>query len=109
MSTPTLGYPTRTEAVVALREKGVSISDIAAQMGIAKSTVSALYCFSRGTRKRVKSSPFGRIEVPREMLENLVSHAKKRHVNVNRLATMIIRAVVEGSLVDAVLDDGASP
>lgn len=104
--TPTLGYPCRSEAVMALIEQGLSQAEIATRIGIKPSTV-AVHCHylrrGRGDRGYPK---FARIRIERDALAPLASHAAARGVTVDILARRILQAVVDGNLVDAVLDDG---
>jgi len=46
---------------------------------------------------------------PTDLLDLLIPHAQRRGCRVNELARRIVDTVVEEGLVDAVLDDGASP
>ena len=104
----TLGYPTRTAAVVALREQGLSTKAIAAKIGIAPKTVSALENSATrvpapGNRTRRSSNS---VEFDYALREQLRRHARVRDVSVEALARLILETVVYSDLVDAVLDDG---
>ena len=104
--TPTLGYPSRREAVMALTAQGLSQADIAARIGIRPSPV-AVHCHylrrGRGDRGHPK---FAHLRIERDALAALASHAAARGVTVDVLARRILQAVVDGNLADAVLDDG---
>jgi transcriptional regulator with XRE-family HTH domain len=104
---PALGYPSRTAAVHALREQGLSTKEIARRLQIKLSTVSALECGSgRACRLPRQSHERGRtIAVPIDVLNALSPHAAKRGIHVNSLARLIISTVVDDRMIDAVLDD----
>lgn len=106
---PCLGYPSRTAAVVGLRQQGLTTGQIAQAIGINPKTVTALECGSgRPTRERSEYQYLGRaILVPTDVLDALGPHAAKRGVSVNNLARLIVSTVVDEGMIDAVLDDGA--
>jgi DNA-binding CsgD family transcriptional regulator len=104
----TLGHATRTDAVIALREQGLSTAEIASRIGIETKTVSALEASALRSRARA-ARPFqqqGRaVLFPLDVLAALRRPAEQRGLHPNRLAGLIVEAVVDGNLVDAVLDD----
>lgn len=110
---PCLGYPSRTDAVLALRDLGQSDREIARRIGIEPKTVTALAISA--DRKR-RDSAHGRSErfagtgsgivLPLDVQQRLRSAAARRRISVHRLAIMIVEAVADSDLVDAVLDDG---
>lgn len=106
---PTLGYPSRTDAVLALRKQGRSTPDIAIALGVEVKTVSALeHSAGRGRRAPRPAEQLGRtILFPVDVLDALGPYAARRGVHPNALARRIVEEVVDGGLVDAVLDDGA--
>ncbi len=106
---PTLGYPSRTEAVMGLRDQGLNTRQIADRIGINVTTVSALECSATRSaeRQRRPSEAYGRTVVfPVDVLHVLRPHAARRGITVNQLARDIVSAVVDDDLVTAVLDDG---
>jgi hypothetical protein len=106
---PCLGYPSRTAAVLGLRQLGFSTGQIASAIGINSKTVTALECGSaRPRRERSEYQYLGRaVLVPTDVLDALGPHAAKRGVSVNSLARLIICTVADEGMIDAVLDDGA--
>lgn len=106
---PSLGYPSRTAAVIALRQQGCTTREIAERVGIEPKTVTALECSAwprratTGQSGTVYSHDFG--SVPLNIRQMLRPHAAKRGMTTDRLMREIIEAVVIGKLVDAVLDD----
>ncbi|MFO6448637.1 hypothetical protein ACLBKU_15995 [Erythrobacter sp. NE805] len=108
-SKPCLGYPSRTAAVLGLRQQGLTTRQIANAIGISTSTVTALECgSSRPKRERSDYQYLGRaVLVPTDVLHALGPHAAKRGVSVNGLARLIVCTVVDEGMIDAVLDDGA--
>jgi len=106
---PTLGYATRTDAVLALRAQRVSTAEIARRLEIEPKTVTAL-AHSAGRRRRATrpSEEMGRtIVFPVDILDALRPHAAKRGMHVNSLARRIVETVVDEKMVDALLDDEA--
>jgi Helix-turn-helix. len=107
---PCLGYPSRTQAVHALRANGMSTRQIADAVGIKISTVSALELGSsrpREIRKERPSEKLGRtVVVPIDVLDQLGPHAARRNISVNHLARLLISTIVDEGMIDAVLDDG---
>lgn len=106
---PCLGYPSRTAAVLGLRQQGLTTAQIGQAIGISTKTVTALECgSSRPKRERSDYEYLGRaVLVPTDVLDALGPHAAKRGVSVNGLARLIISTVVDEGIIDAVLDDGA--
>jgi len=105
---PTLGYPSRTEAVLALRGKGLDTSEIAESIGIEIKTVVALECSAARSARRHKrpSEQQGRtIVFPVDVLGSLRPHAQARGITVNKMVRDIVAAVADDELVDAILDD----
>ncbi len=103
---PTLGYPTRTAAVVALRASGMSLQAVAARIGIPVTTVSALECSARRHSAARQSPDTSRtVHFPLALLQRLAPAARKRGMTRETLAWIIVERVVEDDLVEAVLDD----
>jgi Bacterial regulatory proteins, luxR family len=109
---PTLGFSSRTEAVLALRADGCTTRQIADRVGITENTVTALE-HSSGRAKQRPSRPAkanGRaILFPRAILDRLGPHAAVRGIHPNSLARMIVEIAVDEGLIDSILDDGAEP
>lgn len=105
---PTLGYSSRTDAVLSLRAKGFTTGQIAAQIGIADATVTALEHSAGRSRQRAKrpAEENGRtVLFPRTILDRLGPHAARRGIHPNTLARMIVEIAVDEGLVDSILDD----
>lgn len=106
---PTLGYPSRTEAVIALRQQGLSTTDIAGRIGISPGTVTALECSAQRSAKPRGVRPaeqHGRtIVFPIDVLEALRPYALRRQLTVNALARRLIETIADDGMVDAILDD----
>lgn len=108
-SKPTLGYPSRTAAVLALRARGYSRGKVAALIGIPDTTVAALEVSGRraGKRRQRPAEQNGRtIVFPRDVLDRLHPHAAERDITANELARRIVETVLDEGLIRAVLDDG---
>jgi hypothetical protein len=107
VSKPTLGYASRTEAILALKAQGVRTKDIGPMLGIKRGTVSTLYSLSRNDyAHREGKAPTGRVYVERWILDALRPNAKARGIHSNWLAARLLKVIVESGLIDAVLDDG---
>lgn len=106
---PTAGYPSRTAAVEALRARGLKTSAIAAQLGLAPSTVSALECSAARTAagsRRLGMPPHrSGLVLPLDVSAGLRRAAVLRGWSVDRLALRLLEAIAAEDLVDAVLDD----
>lgn len=105
---PTLGYPTRTAAVLALRNQRMSTSEIARAIGINESTVTALEHSAgrrRGRAPRRHEELCRTVLFPVDVLDVLGPHAARRNMHPNRLARLIVETVVDENMIDAVLDD----
>jgi transcriptional regulator len=104
----TLGYPSRTEAVLALRASGLSTRQIADRIGIAEATVTALEHSSGRANKRAArpSEVNGRtILFSRDVLDRLSPHAARRGIHPNHLARLLVEVAVDEGLIDNILDD----
>lgn len=105
---PTLGYRSRSEAVLALQAKGLSDLQIAAEIGIPKERVSALA--TSGWRARRPAEAAARtVVVPIETLEALRPAALARGISLNVLVRQLLEHIVDDKLVGAILDDGRQP
>ena len=109
---PCLGYPSRTEAVHALRCKGLTTPEIAARIGIEPKTVTALE--RDAYRSRARETPTaGAIRMSKitdhfdqSVVLRLRPHAAVRDVSVERLIKQLVETIAADGMVGAVLDDG---
>lgn len=102
---PTLGYPSRTAAVLALRSQGLDDVEIACRIGIRREAVSALAWSAEGRRRRPAEANGRTVVFPVTVLARLIPYAAARSISTNELARRIVEAAVDDSIVDAVLDD----
>lgn len=101
---PTLGYRSRTAAVIALRGQGLSDRQIADRIGITHAAVSALA--ASGKRSTRPAEANGRtIVFPADILDRLAPHAEVRGISCNELARRIVDIAAEEGMIDAILDD----
>lgn len=102
---PSLGYPTRTAAIEALRKRGMETREIADELGTSTGNVIGLEW--RAARPRSAASS-GRhdpmITVPNDVMQQLRAHAFRRRISMTRLAARILAAVAGAGMVDQVLD-----
>jgi orotate phosphoribosyltransferase-like protein len=99
---PTLGYRSRTDAVVALRAGGLSTKEIARQLEVSYNTVTSLECqrrHSKGNRT---------VLLPVDTLERLKTPANQRNITANELVRRIVEVIIDDDMIDAVLDDSAA-
>lgn len=106
---PCLGYPTRTDAVIALRNEGLSTREIAGRIGIAPGTVTALEASAARRRGDYKPRPrreFANVvPVDPDTLAALRPHAARRSISVDLLIQQLLMILADDDLVDALLDD----
>lgn len=105
---PTAGFATRTEAVLALRAVGRTTRQIADEIGIETKTVNALEVSAIRSIKRLRDPGAldGRgVLLPADILSQMRRASAKRGMAPHELAVRIVRVVVTGGLIDAVLDD----
>lgn len=103
MTKPCLGYPSRIDAVTALREFGLSHYEIAQRTGIQVGAVRAL---SSARQRSGRTIPIYRsVPLPIEELHALHPHAARRGIHPNALARRIVATVIRDGMIDAVLDD----
>jgi hypothetical protein len=102
---PTLGYPSRTAAVLALRKQRLDTGAIAARIGIAPKTVLSLETSAARTIRHRDGCRT--VVFPIDLLNACTPHAARRGITANELARRIVEAAIDGKIVDAVLDDAA--
>lgn len=107
---PALGYPSRTDAVIALRKQGLSTAIIARRLLITASQVSALeasHARSMNKRSDAPTKDHGRAVLLTADVHRLLGpHAAKRDMSVSHLARLLIETAVDDNMIDAILDDG---
>jgi RNA-splicing ligase RtcB len=91
---------------MALTAQGMDRFEIASLIGIKPGSVAVHLHYGKRGRGYGVSQAFAHVRITRKALTTLASHAAKRGVAVDSLARLILQAVVDGNLVDAVLDDG---
>lgn len=93
MSKETLGYPTRTEAVLALAAQGLDNRAIGAKVGISPSTVAALAASAQRAKSR-RTEPCatpkrGRYGMPTAQLETAVMDLYEAGLNRDQIADQL--------------------
>jgi transposase len=108
---PTLGYPSRTQAVRALIAQGLSEQEIADKIGISKNNVQCLqYDLTSRVRHRrsgAHKGPMRTVHMSKADLEILTPQARKRGIHVAELARRLLCVIADDGLADAILDDAA--
>ncbi|MCK9551590.1 hypothetical protein [Aquamicrobium sp.] len=105
---PTLGYGSRTEAVIALRREGMRPSAIARRLGIEVKTVAALECSARRSTSNPRADAGNRknaVLITYDLRCHLREAARRRELSVEAVALRILETVAYSNLIDAVLDD----
>lgn len=103
LAKPCMGYPTRTAAVKALSEQGMSSDMIAHKTGMDTRTVAALR--QNLVRQRERRAKALERLLSEETLMFIEAAAETRGVNPGALAMRIIDTVAREEIIDAVLDD----
>lgn len=104
-SVPTLGYPSRTDAVLALRRQGRTTREIAQTLGIEMKTVAALECSAARRGGSTATNPRHSYGISLGTRQRLRPHAARRGMTVDHLIIALVDQVAEADLVDTVLDD----
>ena len=104
----TFGYASRTEAIMALRAQNLTTRQIADKIGIEPKTVSALEVSV--TRSKARLPQPGEVQgrlmlLPADLAGKMRRASSSRGLSPNQLARRIVEVVVNGGLIDAVLDD----
>ena len=99
---PTLGYPSRTAAVMALLDEGLNYDEIAARIGISTNTVRSL-----------ENDHLEKIAVTRIRCKLVNPHsdymrkaARLRGITASQLAHHLLEIICEDDLLLSILDDG---
>lgn len=104
---PALGYKSRTAAVLALRAEGKKTYEIAAAIGISRSSVAGLEASWR-KQKGISVPRKELTDLPLDLRAALRPYATKRDMTIDRLIIDLLIAVTRDKIVDAVLDDGVT-
>jgi cyanate lyase len=100
---PTIGYATRTEAVVTLRKAGLSTPEIMEKVGA--SNPSSVYCLERQARKKIDTKRKVRLALVlhEDTLISLNPHAERRDITVNDLCQRLIETIVSANMTYEIL------
>lgn len=103
-----LGYPSLTDAIHALRRKGLTTREIADQIGRTTYTVVALELNGGKPRAVRPAERMGRtVVLAIDVLDALRPAAERRSISVNELVRRLIETIADDKLVDSVLDDAS--
>lgn len=109
---PSLGFPSRSKAILALRMRGLTTSEIAEQVGVPQKTVTAFEANACQRARPARMAPIGAIRMSRisdhfdpSVIDLLRPAAEKRHISVDSLIRKLAVTVAREAIVDAVLDD----
>jgi hypothetical protein len=108
---PTLGYKSKSQAAVALNDRGISHREIAQRVGVAVAAVGAL--INSGKRAKRPCTRGGALEV-RSMLGGdtitvLQQAAEARGTTIAIITARLLTFAARDNLIDAILDDGGKP
>ncbi|MCB1462100.1 MAG: hypothetical protein KDJ90_06670 [Nitratireductor sp.] len=105
---PTLGYPSRSAAVVALRGEGESDRRIAELIGIPVERIGALYVSATRQRPARPSERDARtVTFPNSILDKVEPAARARGITANELIRRLVETIADDDLFEAVLDEQA--
>jgi len=114
-SVPTLGYPSRKDAVLALMRKGLTNAQIAEKAGTTIGTVSTVTAQERRRTRMAMPRPglsdgAESASAPLSALATvrLEKAAAARGIDVAELCRKILTEIADDNLVDAILDDGGA-
>ena len=102
--------------VIEMAQSGVPPGEIAMKLNRMPNTVYSILCLARRdgvaipkcrTGPSFRSADF--IAVDRKITRKLAPHALSREIDTKALAAKILKVVIEGDLIDAVLDDEVRP
>ena len=106
---PTLGYETRTAAVLALRKEGMSRREVAQKLDTTIANVKNIEAYAakkpeilKTRRKQYRR----RITISVPTADNLERFASARSITFQELARRLLDTIARDGLVDSVLDDG---
>lgn len=100
---PTLGFASRCEAALALRDKGLKHHEIAKRLGVNESSVGNLVRQGRIKRGEGATSYFVEPLTGRQR-DRLRREARKRGVAVRALVSQLLGIIVDDRLFAALLD-----
>lgn len=100
---PCMGFPSRTDAAMALKARGLTSRQIAEAIGISIPNVEALIASRQRTEGMKKHRPPP--SLPAHIASALAPHAHNRGITAPELAARILETVIADQLIDAVLDD----
>lgn len=101
---PTLGYPSKSAAIVALQEQGWKLREIGDRLGMTERQASSL---ATRYRQREKRKAGERTLVLDPLLHtDLRRHAVHYGTSVEQLVFRLLMVIVSDKLVDAILDEG---
>ena len=91
---PTLGYPSRGEAIFALCGGGMKLSDAAREIGITQDNARSLLRYQRLKRGLDGYTTSG-----------LEKAARRRRITIDELVARLLTVISREGLVEAILDD----
>jgi hypothetical protein len=98
---PTIGFHSKTSAIVALRESGMSWSQIDKSLGLSPGAAASLV--TKAKKRQEKAVRL--FEMPANLWLDLERAAVRRNMQVNDFARKILIRVVVDKLYAAILDD----
>lgn len=100
---PTLGYPTRWQAVKALRDAGWSTSSIMEKLDLTATQVRQLDYYILGKTQKPKTTRT--VALTEKTYQRLRNAAKVRGVTSDQLGERVLSIVLTDHLVGAILDE----
>jgi hypothetical protein len=100
---PTMGYPTRRDAIIAMHADGKTQKEISTALRVTKGYVSGVLSEAGRTRRTLHSY----VTIPADTLAMIQDDADRRGVHVKELAARLLTKTAQDGLVDAIMDDAA--
>jgi transcriptional regulator len=94
----TLGFPSKSAAIIALRDRGLTEGQVAKRLGMRPRTVSSMEVRAR---RRLKRS----FDLPENLFQDLKTQAWMRGLRPDILAERLLTTIISDRLIDAVLDE----
>jgi DNA-binding CsgD family transcriptional regulator len=102
-SKPTLGYPTRRDAIINLHQQGKTRREIADLINISMGYVSAVLSEAGCTKRHF----YNLIPIDADVLAMIQPEADRRNMPVKELVKTLIVKTAQDGLVNAIMDDAA--
>lgn len=98
---PTLGYPSRSEAINSLHEQGKTKEEIGELIGIPPWNVQVFIARGRAATRPNRKQ----VQLPAEIADSFHRAAWDRGISSTRLIARILEIIAKDNMIEAILDD----